>query len=110
MSCAKDNRTLLWDLFSLKPVYELPPGAGAEVPVSFSLFWGGSPPPPQMMWSACRVCLLLNVEETYACSRDTNVFMYLFVDCVVVLRVRASAHVYSYATIIILEKDELLLL
>lgn len=35
MSCAKDNRTLLWDLFSLKPVYELPPGAGAEVPVRF---------------------------------------------------------------------------
>ncbi|CAN0480619.1 unnamed protein product [Ectocarpus sp. 8 AP-2014] len=34
MSCAKDNRTLLWDLFSLKPVYELPPGAGAELPVS----------------------------------------------------------------------------
>ncbi|CAM9639517.1 unnamed protein product [Scytosiphon promiscuus] len=33
MSCAKDNRTLLWDLFSLKPVYELPPGAGEEVPV-----------------------------------------------------------------------------
>ncbi|CAM9169034.1 unnamed protein product [Ectocarpus sp. 6 AP-2014] len=32
MSCAKDNRTLLWDLFSLKPVYELPPGAGAELP------------------------------------------------------------------------------
>ena len=28
MSCAKDNRTLLWDLFSLKPVYELSPGAG----------------------------------------------------------------------------------
>ncbi|CAN0514602.1 unnamed protein product [Scytosiphon promiscuus] len=35
MSCAKDNRTLLWDLFSLKPVYELPPGAGDEVPVRF---------------------------------------------------------------------------
>lgn len=45
MSCAKDNRTLLWDLFSLKPVYELPPGAGAELPASgrFSFFsaWGG---------------------------------------------------------------------
>ncbi|CAN0534251.1 unnamed protein product, partial [Laminaria digitata] len=37
MSCAKDNRTLLWDLFSLKPVYELPPGGGADVPVSPSL-------------------------------------------------------------------------
>lgn len=34
MSCAKDNRTLLWDLFSLQPVFELPPGAGAAVPVS----------------------------------------------------------------------------
>eukprot|EP00904_Undaria_pinnatifida_P012810 jgi/Undpi1/865/HiC_scaffold_10.g04329.m1 len=34
MSCAKDNRTLLWDLFSLKPVYELAPGGGADVPVS----------------------------------------------------------------------------
>lgn len=33
MSCAKDNRTLLWDLFSLKPVYELPPGVGSAVPV-----------------------------------------------------------------------------
>lgn len=40
MSCAKDNRTILWDLFSLKPVYELPPGAGAEVPVSFLGFFG----------------------------------------------------------------------
>lgn len=33
MSCAKDNRTLLWDLFSLKPVYELSPGAGEAAPV-----------------------------------------------------------------------------
>lgn len=33
MSCAKDNRTLLWDLFSMKAVYELPPGAGAAIPV-----------------------------------------------------------------------------
>ncbi|CAN0336500.1 unnamed protein product, partial [Discosporangium mesarthrocarpum] len=34
MSCAKDNRTLLWDLYSLQAVYELPPGAGEAVPVS----------------------------------------------------------------------------
>ncbi|CAM9298792.1 unnamed protein product, partial [Ectocarpus fasciculatus] len=41
MSCAKDNRTLLWDLFSLKPVYELPPGAGAELPQENAQMFGG---------------------------------------------------------------------
>ncbi|CAM9628396.1 unnamed protein product, partial [Phaeothamnion confervicola] len=31
MSCAKDNRTLLWDLFNLQAVYELPSGASTGV-------------------------------------------------------------------------------
>jgi protein transport protein SEC31 len=29
MSCAKDNRTLMWDLYKLQPVYELPSGGSA---------------------------------------------------------------------------------
>jgi protein transport protein SEC31 len=29
MSCAKDNRTLLWDLYNLQAVYELPSGGGS---------------------------------------------------------------------------------
>lgn len=31
LSCGKDNRTLLWDLYSLKAIYELPAGGDASM-------------------------------------------------------------------------------
>ena len=37
LSCGKDNRTLLWDLFHLQPVYELPSAAGKTLSSSSSM-------------------------------------------------------------------------
>ena len=42
LSCAKDNRTILWDLYSLSPVYDLPTSTSTTATASASKDIGGN--------------------------------------------------------------------
>lgn len=60
LSCGKDNKTLMWDLFNLQPVYELPCGpaetsqkASTEQGIFGSLATSASHRRYQISWSPC---------------------------------------------------------
>jgi len=79
LSCGKDNRTMLWDLFHLAPVYDLPSGGGGgqseEQPSQTQNVFGGLASSAgqkryHVSWSPCLPAVVS------ACSFDRRVQFY----------------------------------